>query len=1201
MFLVRFSRGRLLATTPLLVKRSSTRPPSRTGRKLRFAEVTPKDIHIYESAPVSPKRAVLALPPPPDEPDSSIISLGTYKGVPVKRPHPSDSHSDEKESTTVTSISKPEEGTPEYIRRHFFPDAIANDPNLQWMQPSTSSNSLEPRFDLNGALIPPPLSETLPSHLGLHHHAEGNHAGYTLEDIFLLSRSSVPAQRASMLGILAKITHSLGKDGKVTEVAGKEDDLRKRILAAGLAAINERGSVVAMAVEVVWECLVAWDKNATDLLDVELHIAPDVISLMQPEHLLPIIAEMLLQAMLPRETLEQLLDITYRISQESNELAEMVMNTPRLVPTIVQCFLLTPIPPPDGAPLPNPLALQLLIILASASRSNASVLLELADGLLRFVALLPDSSSFPVPLAASLLRQTLRFYGTLASYGLYAHIATSASQYFTALGSYVRSPPPATLSSRAWAQLRASWISLIETWIVCATDPHSTSPPHEILWSQVTGWGWAVDVRSLRKNLTDTELDWEVWAALWNADAAWLEGSRVNGVKGGEGERVEVLDVIKPGFEAENGSEGKVVRLALHAVKGSLGATSGESDIERSLRSIAVPAQVLCSSVRLWLACLPPVKDVPLGPPPFALPFGELSDLCANLVTHSIWSLPEKCGSYLQVHLRPLTSLLAYFHRLSRLIPGTAPDLWLAQGFSILTRLIPGDESPALAMTENCTSLVTPHFAGLDSQLPPITTDILKPFFEHTIRPNPGVYIGPYHITPEGISHSTTLRLPGLCPPDVPTDPAKTGLVLPRDWLTAPLTHLLRSGTSPVFRALPLNWDASEVDVVRATLLLLYVSRGVLQRWGLATFSLGPAETVFACMRVCMLEHGVGSGKSGMDSSAEVFRDDVVEMLMGRLLDPFTPKQSSVPVATEADTPAPLPLLTSRNYMELASQAFLHQTQTPFYQFYTDLVSLYTSVSFAHSLFGALLLPPLAMRYAADYRRLVWCESGDGGLRASSTGAGGAVNEVVRTVRLGLERVPCCGLGWPGWDGFSVFPDVREYLYPVERDGRIIGAYLQALLAGRNAPEGFLRLVAMHHVACTVWPDLQRLVGESEGTDASTADDGTTAVSSVSGGVNPAPNTPPAAGSRSPPGAVDNGPKLLRLLLNSGDGPAVRDILLYRQSPRGAFMGPPACFGSGFESLAKGGWCTERIEYVRGVIGDDMADRVRTIFEQKRE
>ncbi|KAL4080602.1 hypothetical protein J3A83DRAFT_4366967 [Scleroderma citrinum] len=1192
------------ATTPILVKRSSTRPPSRVGRKIRFAEVTPKDIHVYESAPVSPKRPILALPPPPDKPDSSIISLGTYKAGPTKRPHPSDSPSDEKDSTIVAGPSEPEEGTPEYIRRRYFPDTNADNPSLEWIQSLTSSHSSEPRFDLNGALIPPSLSEALPSHLGLHHHAEGSYAGYTLEDILLLSRSSVPAQRASMLGVLAKIAHNLGQHNRVTEFAGKEDDLRKRILAAGLAAINERGNTAAMAVEVVWECLVVWDSDTTSISNIELHKALDVISLTQPEHLLPIIAEMFVRAMLPPETLEQLLDITYRIAQESNELAELVMNTPRLVSSIVQNHLLTPIPPPEGALLPNPLALQLLITLASASRSNASALLEPSDALLRFVTLLPDSSPFPVPLAASLLNQTLRFYRMLASYGLYAHIATSASHYFSALGLYVRSPPSTSLGLRAWAQLRGSWASLIEAWIACATDPHSTTPAHEILWSQVSAWGWAGDVRSLRKDLTNTELDWEVWSAMWNAEAAWLEGSRVNCVKGGDAERTEVLEFIKSGFETEHGLESNVVGLALHAVKECLGPVNDESGAERHLKSIAVPAQVLCSSIRLWLACLPAEKDVPLESPPFTLPFGELSDLCANLVTHAIWSLPEKRGSYLQVHLRSLTSLLAHFHRLSRHIPGTEPDLWLAQGFSILTRLIPGDENSAIATTENCNSLIMTHFAGL-SQLPLITTDILQPFFEHSIRPNSGLYIGPLHVSAESINHSTTLRLPGPCPPDISADQVKSGLPLPRDWLVAPLTHLLRSGTSPVFRALPVNWDASEVDVVRATLLLLYVSRGVLQRWGLGIFVLGPAETVFTCMKVCMLEHGVGNEKSGMDSSAEVFRDEAVERLTGWLLDPFTSKQPSTfmtpTMPTEVVTPALLPPLTPQNYLELASQPFLGQTRTPFYQFYTDLVSLYASVSFAHALFGALLLPPLAMRYAGDYRRLVWCESGDGGSEAATTGVGGSVNEVVRTIRLGLDLVPCCGLGWPGWDGFSVPPDVREYLYPVERDGRILGAYIQALLAGRNAPEGFLRLVAVHHVAFTVWPDLQKLLDEAGGTDAMMVDDGATTMSSASSGLNPAHNAHTPLESASPSRAIDNGPKLLRLLLNLGDDSAVRDVLLYRQSPRGAFIWPPACFESALdESLGKDGWCTGRITYVREVMGDDMGDRVAAIFEQKR-
>ena len=104
----------------------------------------------------------------------------------------------------------------------------------------------------------PSLSASLPSHLGLHHHAEGGRAGYTIDDIFLLARSTVPAQRASILGILAKIAHRLGRQVRqpgspeaIVVFTGQEGDLRKRILAAGLAAMDQVGTLGARAVEIV--------------------------------------------------------------------------------------------------------------------------------------------------------------------------------------------------------------------------------------------------------------------------------------------------------------------------------------------------------------------------------------------------------------------------------------------------------------------------------------------------------------------------------------------------------------------------------------------------------------------------------------------------------------------------------------------------------------------------------------------------------------------------------------------------------------------------------------------------------------------------------------------------------------------------------------------------------------------------------------
>ncbi|KAF8835931.1 hypothetical protein BDN67DRAFT_1015100 [Paxillus ammoniavirescens] len=1180
------------ASSRIPAARSSTRPSSRTSRRLRFAEVTPNDVHVYESAPVSPKRMAFALPPPPDTKDDSIVSLGKFNGyaVPMKRTHPTDSPTDEKAIDQPTKDdTEPEEGTPEYIRRRYFPNIPANDPSLAWIEPSSSeTDSSAPRFDLHGAPISASLSATLPSHLGLHHHAEGSHAGYTIEDVFLLSRSTVPAQRTSMLSVLAKIARRLGQQvrrsdypERIVEFTGKEGELRKRILAAGLAAIDQIGSLGARAVEVVWECLVEWDKPTSDFEGVELMLAPDVVSSLQLDYFLPQVADILSQAALPRETLAQLLAIVHRLAQESNELTETIMKTPRLVSTILQTFILTPIPHRDESPLPNPLALQLLITLASASRSNASALVEPADAHLRFFTLLPPSSPFPTSLAVTLLTLTLRFYTALASYGLYSHIATTTSQYFSALGTYVlstqtqaqnevRDPKSSSSSSSSFIQLRIAWASLIEAWIICATDPHATSPPHEVLWSQVCAWGWAAEVRKLREGLGNGVSDWGVWEAVWSAEAAWLEGSRINGVRGGEGERKQALKVLAVGFTA--GLDFDVVRSALEAIHGALAGTlmTMADEVESRLRAVASPAGVLSSALRLWLACLPPPSDgTSLSSPPFPLPFNDFSGLCAMLVKHSIWSLPPTSGAHLRVLLRPLTSLLVHFHRVSRHIPGTTPQLWVAQDLVFLPRLLPGDEAHVTPMLD-ALSLVTPHFAGIQpGQLPEgITIDVLKPFFERTIRPDPDVYVAPLHPTPESIAKGTTLRLPGPIATgagDEDRQKLKTGLPLSRDWLTVPLTHLLRSGTSPVFRALPASWAASEVDVVRATLLLLHAARRVLADHDLSEFVLGPAEVVFACMRVCMLEHGVESGTE----VEEVFRDGTVERLMGWLLEPYTPCSTSrssvsnststfpsVPHVKTVPEISPLPPLTPQTHLELASLPYLQPTSTPFYQFYTDLVALYSAVSFAHPIFGTLLLPPLAMRYAGDYRRLFWCETGDGG------GGGG---DVVRSVRVGVDGVVCAGLGWEGWDrdrvGAGDVKDVREYLYPPERDGRLLGAYIQSL----NTTQGFLRLIAVHHVACGIWPDL---------------------------------GVPTHIGA----GGDGDGEKLLRALLVRGGADAVRAVLLYRQSPRGAFVWPPACYeggGDGGGGETPNGWRAERLEYVRRALGDEPAERFKEVFTQK--
>ncbi|KAM9355384.1 RNA polymerase II-associated protein 1 isoform 2-T2 [Pholidichthys leucotaenia] len=81
---------------------------------------------------------------------------------------------------------------------------------LEWMRDlpaprrKETKKAMQARFDFAGTLILP--SEDLPTHLGLHHHGEEpERAGYSLQELFLLSRSQVIQQRTLALSTLANI------------------------------------------------------------------------------------------------------------------------------------------------------------------------------------------------------------------------------------------------------------------------------------------------------------------------------------------------------------------------------------------------------------------------------------------------------------------------------------------------------------------------------------------------------------------------------------------------------------------------------------------------------------------------------------------------------------------------------------------------------------------------------------------------------------------------------------------------------------------------------------------------------------------------------------------------------------------------------------------------------------------------------------
>ena len=1084
--------------------------------------------------------------------DTPIVSLGTYKGPLL---HQSTAEGPNNGAT--------EEGTPQDIRRRFFPTAPTFDPSLEWIQPTKPADATSTfaiRFDLDGNPISVELSSTLPTHLGLHHHAEGEHAGYTIDDVLLLSRSTVPAQRSSMLRVLARVAGRLSRNlkgdltGGLEELKGQEIFLRRRFLAAAVEAVGERGSVGVMAIELLWECLVQWDRDTVFFDSVELKLPPkpepsmnpnttepqnsprsgDFLTSLPLEYLLSRFSDVFGSAAISIESLSQLLEVLYRLAQHSNEIANTIVTTTNLITNVFRAFILTPIPPIDSSPPPNHFALVLLRLLARASRSNAYALAEPADSLLRFVTPLPPSSPYPLPLAYSLLAGTLNLYAALASYGIYSHIATTASSQFAQLHHYILSP------SCASASLRLSWLRLVEAWIVCATNPHQTTPSHDILWSQVIAWSWGPDILRFRDQL-DVQDDLQLWSAFWRCLSAWLEGAQLNGVSGGEAERSLVTETTRRAFEG--GPEKDVLTSAFKTSRRILGDLQEERKMTmENLGVLAKNVDVLAAALRLWVACTPPLSYLTnrLKSPPFSLPFPQLQELTRSIVSSSLWSRiysNPPAPPYSHAFVRPLSCFLAQSLRLSR--RRSSNDLWLAQAFVVLGKQVSGDEEFARRTLNEVITLLDPEFIishqllekdKLDTFLSEGGFEVAMPFLMDPFEPKEeSSRIGSYYPSPLSIKSSNTQRLPPayIIRTHQPSTTREHPLPLHKDWILTPLDHLLRSGISTVFKSLPPSWDGSEVGIVRATLLLAKIARAALVHNEFYIWTMGFSETVFGCMKVFMLEHE----QQNDNSTQEVFRDAIVGGLLMDLLSPFSA------VSLELNVIHPHSRREEED-LEFVAARFLGPG-TPFYQYYTDFVHLYDAISFGHPAFSQLLLVPTSMQYPIDYRKFLWGDYG----------------HVLRSVRVKTADVL-----------LSSASQLSSYLWPIESDPHVVGYFMRALFkAGTLVPDGFLRFVAVHHVASGIWEDLAYLLDMDV-----------------------------QRGGKGRKWDEAKATQFLKAVVDQGPPDVVRDVVAYRQNLEEGkpLLLPPRCFDLSELSREEG---EGRLEIVRQVGGDSLVERLRPL------
>lgn len=112
------------------------------------------------------------------------------------------------------------------LKRHYFPSMPDDPSTLSWLQdPTPEEIEASPyaptqtryapsdiRFDFHGRLIAPSDSRDIPVDKGLHHHGKApESAGYTIPELTILARSSLPNQRCMAYQVLGRMLYRLGR------------------------------------------------------------------------------------------------------------------------------------------------------------------------------------------------------------------------------------------------------------------------------------------------------------------------------------------------------------------------------------------------------------------------------------------------------------------------------------------------------------------------------------------------------------------------------------------------------------------------------------------------------------------------------------------------------------------------------------------------------------------------------------------------------------------------------------------------------------------------------------------------------------------------------------------------------------------------------------------------------------------------------
>jgi hypothetical protein len=837
------------------------------------------------------------------------------------------------------------------LKARYFPDLPSEPEKMAWFQsPTPTSDDTAPRFDLSGHELSKSDSADLPSNIGLHHHgASPDLAGYTIDEIVHLCQSTVPSQRITMMGVLARIvaTYINGQSSEAVRGIMTERRVCEQAVNLAVGAIllmSKNAGVFRAAIDLFYESLggsqwVYMDNySITSFKPKETHIDLSAVSW---EDIVPTFGEMLDTDSLSPRTTTQMIRIFRRLALFTEEHCELV--TP-LLPVMVRTHvLLRPWPSTETSIPPSTEVLALLRDLVQSSRRCAAALVDqnIVEPLLKFPLTLTWDDT---PLGQDLTQLSLNIIASLARYGLSTSIAKSGAEPLDRLRQYLTTHKSSN---------KTAYFDLIRNWIVCSTDPHKTTPEHDLTWAQVAAMSWTEDVMGMLRAVVEKK-DWAQLSSGLGVVVAWVEGSEVNGVDRGSAEKQSVCEALKGSGIVE-------------AIMGN----TGESSIEPALAHL----------VTLHL-------------------------LLGGILSEERLDTLRRQKTFKDPILRYTLLLLALRDQNSTHI----------NAFELVTSFQPGSEPLVLDLIDLILRAKYTQHQDAMADLPSAGLEILRPLLHYTVLPDLTNVVGPTTPRPDYLKATSTLRPP---PPPTPDARRSPGLLLSSTWIFAPLDELLHSATSDALAQTPPDWDPSELDLVKAILLLAQIHLGP----GINN-QMTRSELLLNLMKVFMLEHGQQTPTN--HSETDLFRNATISTSLKSLI---------------SLTLSPLSASSKESDLEQACISFLGP-ETPFFQWYTDFLALYESISFSDHSFTQLLFPPLSMKYPVDYRRLFWSEH----------------TSILRGIRLESTNIP-----------LESDQGLEAFYEPIESDQNVLDGMIRASSRGWLKEGTFLYGVAVHHLAATLW------------------------------------------------------------------------------------------------------------------------------------